>query len=88
MEKNPNNNEIINLQILSFRGTNILMSKVYVSVTTAVALISLNMPGETMRLSSDIVIVTRISLNNQDMRFLFFPLFRIFLLLAISKKEL
>jgi hypothetical protein len=51
------------------------MSEVYVSVTTAVALISLNMPGETMRLSSDIVIVTRISLNNQDMRFLFFPLF-------------
>jgi hypothetical protein len=51
------------------------MSKVYVSVTTTVALISLNMPGETMRLSSDIVIVTRISLNNQDMRFLFFPLF-------------
>jgi hypothetical protein len=88
MEKYPNNNEIINLQILSFRGTNILMSEVYVSVTTAVALISLNMPGETMRLSSDIVIVTRISLNNQDMRFLFFPLFRILLLLAISKKEL
>jgi hypothetical protein len=42
MEKNPNNNEIINLQILSFRGTNILMSEVYVSVTTAVALISLS----------------------------------------------
>jgi len=86
-KKNPNNNEIINLQIVSFRGTNILMSKVYVSVTTAVALISLNMSGETMRLSSDIVIVTRISLNNQDMRFLFFPLFRILLLLAISKKN-